>query len=357
MKKRMDRKKFERFSKRETGLLCFLLLLLAILIACIVQYKWKVTDIIFQNSFTFITSVVCSVLATTLLPRIFQSPNSDEIQKIVQEEIRNLPTETRTLDTEQIREMFKEEVIGITNKNSLVTPSAVYMDTDDPNPEFNEKLNQSILKSQNYIYFSDRAKYTAKRLYQGIDSKYTNPNLKIKVFVADIRDEYNKDNEVFVARADAYTSRERKLPPEMTRREIKEIIRQEKMDILNSIYCLAQLQDKFDIKIYLHKEIPFIRFEITDTMFVMTFLNRIATGKKHPLTVVYENESVFKPNYEEYAKEIMNRSYELTKDDLTLNGLIKLGEKANLYCDENSIMEYYNSLTNNLKNGGNKSGI
>lgn len=340
----MNRKKPEGFSKRETGIFCLLILLSVLFIYCVAQYKWNWTDIIIENGFTFVTSVACSILATTLLPKIFQSPGSDEIQKIVQEEIRKQPAEKRTLDIEQIREMFQEEVIEITSKNSLVTPSAVYMDTDDPNPEFNEKLNQSILRSENYTYFSDRAKYTAKRLYQGIDSKYTNPNLKIKVFVADIRD---KENKVFRAREDAYNSRERKLPPETARRSFKQIIHEEKMDILNSIYCLAQLQDKFDIKIYLHNEIPFVRFEITDTMFVMTFLNRIATGKKHPLTVVYENESVFKPNYEEYAKEIMNRSYELTKDDLTLDGLIKLGEEANLYCDENSIMEYYNYLTNN----------
>jgi len=347
----MNRKKSGGFSKRETILLCLILLLTVLFIYCLVMYQWKLTDIICQNVFTFVTSVVCSVLATALLPKIFQSPDSEEIQKIIQEEIRKLPMKNKTLDIVEIREMFKEEVIKITSENSLVTPAAVYMDTDDPNPEFNEKLNKTILKSVNYTYFSDRAKYTAKRLYQGIDAKYTNPNLNITVFVADIR-----ENAIFTVREGAYISRERKLPPETVRRSLDEIISQEKMDILSSIYCLTKLQDKFNITIYLHKEIPFVRFEITDTMFVMTFLNRISTGKKHPLTVVYENESVFKPNYEEYVKEIIQRSHKLTKDELTLDGLIRLGEEANLQCDKNSIMAYYNSLTGNLENGGNNSG-
>lgn len=346
----MNRKKSGGFSRRETVLLCLLLLLTALFIYCLVMSQWKLTNIIFQNGFTLLTSVVCSVLATALLPKVFQTPDSEEMRKIIQEEIRKLPMENQTLGISEIREIFKEEVIEIISENSLLSPSAVYMDTDDPNPEFNEKLNKSILGSVNYTYFSDRAKYTAKRLYQGIDAKYTNPNLNIIVFVADIR-----ENAIFTAREDAYISRERKLPPETVRRSLDEIISQEKMDILNSIYCLTKLQDRFNITIYLHKEIPFVRFEITDTMFVMTFLNRIATGKKHPLTVVYENESVFKPNYEEYVKEIVRRSHKLTKDELTLDGLVRLGEEANLQCDKNSIMVYYDVLTGKLENGGNDS--
>lgn len=316
----MDKYKKNGFSKREAVLLCLLLLTVLVLIATVVGNKWKITSGLFQNVYTLLTSVLCSVLATAVLPRALQSSDIGDIKDIIQTEMEN-----------------------IMNKNSEVSPIEIYTDTNAPNPEFNDMLNDSIMHSHNYTYFSDRAMFTVKRLYKDINA---NSAITITVFVADIR-----DDELFQSRKDTYNGRERMDPRYKSRRMLSSIIEQEKKDILSSIYGLSQLRDKFEISVYLHKEIPFIRFEITDTLIVMTFLNRISTGKKHPTTLVYRNESVFKPNYEEYVREITERSYKLTDNDLTITGIMSLAKDAGIDCTEEEITKYYTELTSGQQGG------
>lgn len=53
-----------------------------------------------------------------------------------------------------------------------------------------------------------------------------------------------------------------------------ELIINEKMEVLRSLYALGKLSDIYDIHVYLHKEIPFIRFELTDSLMVLTFLTQ-----------------------------------------------------------------------------------
>lgn len=314
-----NNKKPKRFTMREIQLLCLLLLIVAVFIFIAGRQKWEWWEPILGNGFTFVTSIICSILATTLLPKILQSPTKEDIRNVFCEETKRL---------EEITEMKR-----------LATPDAVYMDTNDPNPEFNDILNKSIMKSEEFIYFSDRAMYTAKRLIQDIDPKYTNSKLKIVILVVDIRE----DN-LFKARKDVFLSRERKKPNGTIRRNFKEIINDEKKDILSSIYALSQLRSIFDITIYLHRELPFFRVEITDTILVITFLNKISTGKKHPTTALYENENIFKPNYEEYIKEVITRAYKLSDNDLTLNGLLALAKEAGVNCNADDIDKYYKSL-------------
>lgn len=316
----MDKYKKNGFSKREVVLLCLLLLTVLVLIATVVGNKWKITSGLFQDVYTLITSVLCSVLATAVLPSALQSS-----------------------DTGYIKDIIRTEMENIMNKNSEVSPIEIYTDTNDPNPEFNDMLNDSIMHSHNYTYFSDRAMFTVKRLYKDIDA---NSAITITVFVADIR-----DDELFQSRKDAYNGRERMDPRYKSRRMLSSIIEQEKKDILSSIYGLSQLRDKFEISVYLHKEIPFVRFEITDTLIVMTFLNRISTGKKHPTTLVYRNESIFKPNYEEYVREITERSYKLTDNDLTITGIMSLAKDAGIDCTEEEITKYYTELTSEQQGG------
>lgn len=308
------------FSKREVVLLCLFLLTALVLIATVVGNKWKITSGLFQDVYTFMTSVLCSVLAAAVLPKVLQSSGKGDIKNIIQTEMEN-----------------------IMDKNNVASPIKVYTDTDDPNPEFNDMLNDSIMNSHNYTYFSDRAMFTVKRLYKDIDA---NSVITITVFVADIR-----DDELFKSRKDAYNGRERMDSRYKSCRKLSTIIKQEKKDILSSIYGLSQLRDKFEISVYLHKEIPFIRFEITDTLIIMTFLNRISTGKKHPTTLVYRNESIFKPNYEEYVREIMERSYKMTDNDLTITGIMNLAKDAGIDCTEEEIIKYYTGLISEQQGG------
>lgn len=256
------RKEHRFFSKREVVLFCFLLLESLIIIFDIVSRKdVSQNDIIVRDIFTILISVICSVIATAVLPRGVQNNDSEELAEKV---------------SERINKLFEE--------NQYVLPVASYVDTNDPNREFNKRLNDSISKTQNYLYFSDRALYLSRRLSKEIHQ--TNDRLAITVLLADIR-----DNNLFMARAEAYMQKERALHREDSSksiRDIGEIINEEKLEVLRSLYALGKLKEKYIIKVYLHREIPFIRFEITDNLLVLSFLTQLTTGKKYPSTVLCE---------------------------------------------------------------------
>lgn len=94
----------------------------------------------------------------------------------------------------------------------------------------------------------------------------------------------------------------------------------------------------------MHREIPFIRFEITDNLLVLSFLTQLTTGKKYPSTVLYANENIFKPNFEDYAREVMKRSSPMDESDLTISGLENLSREAGMIIeDTHCITDYYDT--------------
>lgn len=113
------RKEHRFFSKREVVLFCFLLLESLIIIFDIVSRKdVSQNDIIVRDIFTILISVICSVIATAVLPRGVQNNDSEELAEKV---------------SERINKLFEE--------NQYVLPVASYVDTNDPNREFNKRLN------------------------------------------------------------------------------------------------------------------------------------------------------------------------------------------------------------------------
>lgn len=276
---------------------------------------------IWTNTIPIIVSISCSILAAALLPKVVQKKDFCNLEN-------NL--------VRRIADIF--------NMNKYTSPTATYADTNDPNMEFNEKVNRSISETYNYIYFSDRALYLTKRL--GRDIQKTNNHLSIKVLLADVR-----ETDLFEARSKVYMQRIRALHKEGLaqkelihgKKSLKKIIKKEKLKVLRSLYALGQLQEKYDIQVYLHKEIPFIRFEITDSLLVLTFLTKLSTGKKYPSTLIYENENIFRSNFMEYAQEVINRSYHMSEEELQLDKLIELGKTAKIWgCNKEMIVSHYN---------------
>lgn len=317
-KKGGKKKKRKAFTRREIFLFCWGLLELFIIVYEGIPLQNIQGANIWQHVFTFATAVVCSILATVVLPRGIQKE-----------------------DTKELADEIEKRIGSIYEKNQCVLPVVSYVDTNDPNIRFNQKMNESISATLNYTYFSDRALYLTKRL--GRDIHKTNNRLKIVVLLADIRD----DN-LFNSRADIYLQKERALQrenPARTIRDVKDIIREEKLEVLRSLYALGRLKEKYDIRVYLHKEIPFIRFEITDSLLVLSFLTQLSTGKKYPSTVLYENENIFKPNFEDYAKEVMKRAYLMRDEELQIDNLLKLGYVAKIKnCKKDEITNYYNEV-------------
>ncbi len=212
----------------------------------------------------------------------------------------------------------------------------LYEDTNDPNVNFNNRLNRGIQSTKKFIYFGDRALYLTKRL--GKEIIYNDARLEIDVFLADIR-----EDSIFISRKSMYLKKERaNFQNVKNQKSIDEIIINEKMEVLRSLYALGKLSEKYEIHVYLHKEIPFIRFELTDSLMVMTFLTQWTSGKKYPATLIFENNDLFKTNFMDYSEQLKMRSENIAIDDLTIDKLRSLAQSAGLpdFKDE-EITKYY----------------
>ena len=312
------KRKYNGLTKREVALICISLLMGIFLI-----YQFVITEDLQKNSFTqgLYTcgiSVVCSILATALWP-----------------------SGIKTKDSEEMMDVMKTEIEKVVKKNQIATPSDFFYASNDSNNQFNEKLNQSISTTRSYIYFGDRALYLSERLGRQIIE--THEKLKIEVLLADIT-----DDTLFSSRSIIYDQRDRAMHPEildsdqLRSKRVAEIICEEKMAVISSLYALGKLKQRYDIEIYLHKEIPFIRFEITDNLLVLSFLTELSGTKKYPSTAIYKNEGTFKSNYEEYATEIKARSRKLTEKDIQIGNLINMAKKAGLSdCTREKIVKHY----------------
>jgi hypothetical protein len=238
-------------------------------------------------------------------------------------------------EKEKKREKEMEEKIqNIYLKMLEMAPTHVYPAANQPIEDFNQRLNRSISRTKNYFYFSDRGLYVVKRLKNDIE-KY-NERLSVSICLQDIC-----DKSIFRARAEEYRKREIK---QKGYRNLETIIRDEQLNILRVLYVISKLDD-LDIRVYLHKEIPFIRFEITDDMLAISFLPMLMEGKKYPPTLIYENEILFRQSYMDYINDVMNRAVLLKKEELTLDFLIELGKKAGISdFTKEDIVCYYNEL-------------
>lgn len=315
----MSREPYTPFSKREIVLSCFLILAIALIFLFAITDRVSVESLTYDlagHAFTLLSSVVCSVIATALLPKTLTSQSGDP-------------------------EQFKKGIENLMRSAQAVVPYT-YPDSNEANPDFNARMNMSISKTNEYIYFGDRALYLTKRLKKDIAN--TDQRLKITVFLADIREE-----KLFTSRREAYMQRERarnKTHAALSVRNIDDIINREKIDILGGLYALGQLQAQYNISIYLHKEIPFIRFEITDDLLAMSFLTQLSSGKRYPTTLLYENDSIFTKNFKDYISEVELRALKLSTSSLELESLMKLADEAGVKnCTEAEIKKHYESIS------------
>ena len=231
---------------------------------------------------------------------------------------------------------LEDKIQTIYLKMLEMAPTYVYPATNLPIEDFNVRLNKSISETRNFYYFSDRGLYLSKRLKEDIPS--FNQRFTAVICLQDI-----SEDSAFGARAEDYRKRE---VQQQRNRDIDTIIREEKISVLKSLYVISKL-DNIDIKIYLHKEIPFIRFEITDKLLSISFLPMLMEGKKYPPTLIYENEQLFRQSFLDYLNDVLYRSIPLQKEEITIDSLMQMGQDANIQnLTENEITEYYNQLNN-----------
>jgi hypothetical protein len=300
--------------------LFIILICVCLLELCIIIYGFNKDLIISwgtQNLFSFITAIICSVLASAIMLFLPNATSKDVDKNVTLKDI--------------------SEIVKGTLENFPAGKFPIlYEDTNDPNVNFNDRLNRGIQSTKKFIYFGDRALYLTKRL--GKEIIHHDSRLEIYVFVADIR-----EDSIFKSRERMYLKKERaNFQNTKNQKSIDEIIVNEKMEVLRSLYALGKLSEKYEIHVYLHKEIPFIRFELTDSLMVMTFLTQWTSGKKYPATLMFENNDLFNINFADYSEQLKMRSENITTDNLTVDKLRCLAISAGLpnFKDE-EITEYY----------------
>ncbi|MCM1008871.1 MAG: hypothetical protein NC485_13325 [Ruminococcus flavefaciens] len=300
--------------------LFIILICVCLLELCIIIYgvnEELIISLWSQNLFSIITAIICSVLASAIMLFLPNTTSKDVDKNVALKDI-----------SEIVKETLKDLPDG---KFPIL-----YEDTNDPNVNFNDRLNRGIQSTKKFIYFGDRALYLTKRL--GKEIIYHDSRLEINVFVADIR-----EDSIFRSRERMYLKKERSnYQNTKNQKSIDEIIINEKMEVLRSLYALGKLSEKYEIHVYLHKEIPFIRFELTDSLMVMTFLTQWTSGKKYPATLMFENNDLFNINFVDYSEQLKKRSMNITTDNLTVDKLRKLAKSAGLpnFKDE-EITKYY----------------
>lgn len=224
-----------------------------------------------------------------------------------------------------------QDALLITRKFS---PTHIYPESDVPIPEYNKKINDSIERTEKFYYFSDRAMFVAKRLKR--DIKKHHDRFTVYICIQDIRDE-----SALNAREEEF--RKRELQRKGTRK-LDEIVLDEKIDVLKSLYVLSRLEG-IDLKIYLHREISYMRFEITDDLVALSFLPMQIGGKRFPPTLIYENEDLFRRTYLDYINDVMFRYNPIDVSQIDINWLRKLAKDAGIKNISNeTITSYYDDL-------------
>ncbi len=95
-----------------------------------------------------------------------------------------------------------------------------------------------------------------------------------------------------------------------------EYIKQARMETFQSIFYIWKLKQEHDnIQLYLHKEIPFIRFELTDNLLAISFLPMIKEGY-YPPSMIYDKKSLYWETFSAYSQQILNRSKLYETEDI-----------------------------------------
>lgn len=256
-----------------------------------IEGKMVIRTIILQ-SVTVIISVVCSIISSLMWEKIIASEKS-------------------SIDMEMLVKKIENEIVKF-------APTKVYAGTNIKHQDFNQKLNAAIEDSVHYYYMGDKAKFTAKRLNK--DIKSTHDKLKIDILLPDLSDKTLFSSRIAQLRYFEFHYSGKKKSDD-------ELIINEKKDILKSLYLLKKLENRYDISIYLHKELPLYRLELTDNILIITILTSLIDGNYYPLTFLYESEAQLIEAYKDYIEEVKLRSRFLKMNILSDDYLEALGKK------------------------------
>ena len=177
-------------------------------------------------------------------------------------------------------------VLKAVNNSRKLAPTHTFMASDAPNDEFNIIVNEKLTNASEYTYFGDSSRSFVSRLKMiGGD-----PQKQINVFIPDYR-----ENEIFTAHKLEIRKRYVKTAADTTESAIVTA----RVRVIQNMYALMRLMDLYNISIYLHKEIPFLRFEMArpknygtreKEFLALSFLPIDVNQKRYPSAFFYEND-------------------------------------------------------------------
>lgn len=233
---------------------------------------------------------------------------------------------------------------SITPLSSGLSSKYFFPASEYPNNEFNRIINEELCRTKSYFYFSNKAFYHTNRLLALFHKVQRN-----SIFTVILPDLY--EDEIFEAIADNLIEKARIIGNEISK-EKEFYVRLAREDTFKSIYYVTKLKEHFKnvnkIILYLHREIPFIRFELSDTLLALSFLPMIKEGY-YPPSMIYSKNSLYWETFSAYVQQIINRSKQCGNEE-TIKYLEKVYTKYNFGKQKNSNEESFNSYISCLDN-------
>lgn len=185
-----------------------------------------------------------------------------------------------------MKESNTEEHSKITNKLDLLTseftPANYSPAGDKPDPAFNAIIRREMESSHCYhFFFSNRARYHTSRLKDYKIDRTSNFDIALP---------HLEEDKVFRAMAENRFNNEAQHQSGIDTRKLKDDYRKREWeDTFKSFYFMYKLMvtKGLLIKVYVHTEIPFIRFELTTRILAMSFLPMKSKGQ-YPPSIIYD---------------------------------------------------------------------
>lgn len=232
-------------------------------------------------------------------------------------------------DISHIIDENNQKIISYLN---LYSPLRSYQSSDTPIDDFNSIINKEFLESQTYRYMGDRCEYLSYRLDKLKDDTSEhrrNRGLDVEIFLPNIETEH-----FISAQFDSLKRKPLYVGKEETEALRRKMVTDYRISIIKALCIFSHLTSYYQFNIYFYDDLPFLRYELLDSVMVLSLLT-MDVNKKYPPTFIYSRDSAFYNAFSQYHYNMIkfNRIKKLQHFDnssLNLNNIERYARKANL---------------------------
>lgn len=193
-----------------------------------------------------------------------------------------------------------ELIAHVRTRTPRYSPIYTYDAFDEPNVEFNRRMNKEVIKSKVFKHMGDKAEYLSYRLdliKNSIEER--GYKLKIEILLPNIY------TDKFVSgRLQTLQSRGNYRKVSGVTDTLEYIVKDQRKIIINTMNNIRKLSHYYDFKIVLYDELPYMRYEILDDLLILSFL-AMSPEKYCAPTFMYSGNSLFYNSYNRNFEELM----------------------------------------------------